>query len=343
MGRARWKSARGAAAWRARSARARKPQPRAARAPGGGHLPVLLDEALELLNVKPGGLYVDGTLGLGGHAAEILRRSAPDGRLVGFDRDAEALARAAPALAPFGERARLVHADFREGGERLGGELPDGVLLDLGVSSFQLDTPERGFSFRHDGPLDMRLDRSRGETAAQVVGSLSETELADVIWRHGEEPRSRRIARAIVNARRVKRFETTGELAEVVRRAAGRARRPGLDPATRTFQALRIHVNRELEGLGAALSAWARRLRAGGRLVVIAFHSLEDREAKQALRALAAEGGFELLTRKPLRPSPEEAERNPRARSARLRALRRADTSALDPAGTGALRAEAAA
>jgi 16S rRNA (cytosine1402-N4)-methyltransferase len=270
---------------------------------------------------------VDGTLGLGGHAAEILRRSAPGGRLVGFDRDAEALALAAPVLAPFGARARLVHGDFREGGEALGGERPDGVLLDLGMSSFQLDTPERGFSFRHDGPLDMRLDRSRGETAAQVVGSLREEELADLIWRHGEEPRSRRIARAIVNARRVKRFETTGELAEVVRRAAGRSRRPGLDPATRTFQALRIHVNRELQGMHAALAAWARRLAADGRLVVIAFHSLEDREAKQALRALAAEGGFELLTRKPLRPSPAQIERNPRARSARLRALRRIDAS----------------
>lgn len=293
-------------------------------------MPVLLDEALELLNVTPGGLYVDGTLGLGGHAAEILRRSAPGGRLVGFDRDTEALARAAETLAPFGERARLVHADFRQGHDALGGERPDGVLLDLGVSSFQIDTPERGFSFRHDGPLDMRLDRSCGETAAQAVNSLPEEELADVIWRHGEEPRSRRIARAIVNARRVKGFATTSELAEVVRRAAGRSRRPGLDPATRTFQALRIHVNRELEGLHAALTAWARCLAAGGRLVVIAFHSLEDREAKQALRALASEGGFELLTRKPLRPSPAETERNPRARSARLRALRRVDADTLD-------------
>jgi 16S rRNA (cytosine1402-N4)-methyltransferase len=287
------------------------------------HVPVLLEESLELLRLKSGGLYVDGTLGLGGHAAEILRRSSPDGRLLGLDRDAEALQHAAEALAPFGVRARLVQADFRHAAHLLGAAFADGVLLDLGVSSLQLDTPARGFSFRHDGPLDMRLDQGRGETAADLVNSLREGDLADVIFRFGEERASRRIARAIVDARRRKRFETTHELAEVVRAAAGRSRRPGFDTATRTFQALRIQVNRELEGLGDALRAWAHRLHVDGRLAVIAFHSLEDREVKHTFRALQAEGGFELLTRRPLRPGDDECGRNPRARSARLRVLRR--------------------
>ncbi len=289
-------------------------------------MPVLLEEVLELLRPRSGGLYVDGTLGLGGHAAELLRRSAPDGRLLGLDRDAEALALARQALAPFGARVRFEQCDFRHGQHLLGTAFADGVLLDLGISSLQLDDAARGFSFRHDGPLDMRLDRSAGTTAAEVVNQTREDELADVIYRFGEERASRRIARAIVAARRVKRFETTLELADVVRRSAGRARRPGLDPATRTFQALRIHVNRELEQLGEALSAWAHRLHVDGRLAVIAFHSLEDREVKQAFRALQAEGGFEIVTRRPLRPGAAEVERNPRARSARLRVLRRLPT-----------------
>jgi 16S rRNA (cytosine1402-N4)-methyltransferase len=287
------------------------------------HVPVLLEPALEMLGVRPGGFYVDGTVGLGGHAVEVLRRSAPSGRLLGLDRDAETLARARDRLAPFGDRARLVHADWRTLPDRLGDERPDGVLLDLGVSSLQLDTPERGFSFRADGPLDMRMDRSAGLTAADLVNRLPERELADLIYRYGEERASRRIARAIVRARQKAHLRTTGELAGVVRAAAGRARKPGRDPATLTFQALRIHVNRELEGLADALEAIAHRLAAGGRLVVIAFHSLEDREVKNALRDLAR-GEFTLLTRKPVRPADEETARNPRARSARLRALARA-------------------
>jgi 16S rRNA (cytosine1402-N4)-methyltransferase len=287
------------------------------------HVPVLLEPALEMLGVRPGGFYVDGTVGLGGHAVEVLRRSAPSGRLLGLDRDAETLARARDRLAPFGDRARLVHADWRTLPDRLGDERPDGVLLDLGVSSLQLDTPERGFSFRADGPLDMRMDRSAGLTAADLVNRLPERELADLIYRYGEERASRRIARAIVRARQKAHLRTTGELAAVVRAAAGRARKPGRDPATLTFQALRIHVNRELEGLADALEAIAHRLAAGGRLVVIAFHSLEDREVKRALRDLAR-GEFTLLTRKPVRPADEETARNPRARSARLRALARA-------------------
>src|SRR5262245_13298047 len=210
---------------------------------------------MELLRVRPGGLYVDGTLGLAGHASAILRACAPDGRLVAFDRDAETMAQARATLAPFGERVRFEHADYRETPRRLGSERPDGILLDLGISSVQLDTAERGFSFNADGPLDMRMDRSQGVSAADVVNRTREAELADLIYRYGEERASRRIARAIVSARERKHFETTAELAAVVRRAAGRQRRPGLDPATRTFQALRIHVNQELHELGDAVTA----------------------------------------------------------------------------------------
>ena len=285
------------------------------------HRPVLLAEALELLAVRPGGVYVDGTVGLGGHAEEILRRSSPDGRLVGGDRDAETLARAAERLAGCGERVRLLHADYRELPARLGGEPVDGILLDLGVSSLQLDSAERGFSFQREGPLDMRMDRSGGATAAELVNRLPERQLADLIYRYGEERASRRIARAVVEARRRAPLRTTAELAALVRRAV-RGARPGFDPATRTFQALRIHVNRELEGLGPGLEALARCLKPAGRMAVIAFHSLEDREVKHAFRALAG-AGFRLLTRKPLRPGPDELRDNPRSRSARLRGLER--------------------
>jgi 16S rRNA (cytosine1402-N4)-methyltransferase len=287
---------------------------------------VLLSPAVELLAVRAGGFYVDGTVGLGGHAAEILRRSSPDGRLLGVDRDAEALARARTALARFGERARLVHGNWRELPSMLGDERPQGVLLDLGVSSLQLDDAERGFSFRADGPLDMRMDRTCGPTAEDVVNGLPERELADLLYRYGEERASRRIARAIVRVRQKGRIRTTGELAEVVRGAASRPRKARRDPATLTFQALRIYVNRELDGLGEGLTAIARTLSSGGRLVVIAFHSLEDREVKQAFRALAGEE-FRLLTRKPVRPSDDEVAQNPRARSARLRALAREDAA----------------
>ena len=282
---------------------------------------MLLAQTMEALAVTSGGLYVDGTLGLAGHAREILVRSAPAGRLVAFDRDAESLAEAKQTLAPFGERVRFVHDDFRRIPEALGQERASGILLDLGVSSVQLDTVERGFSFQCDGPLDMRLDRSQGETAAEVVNRMHETDLADVIYRFGEEHASRRVARAIVDARRKGEITRTGELATIVRRTA--KGRPGLDPATRTFQALRIYVNHELEGLDAALRSLAECLAPGGRLAVIAFHSLEDREVKQAFRALAREG-FRLLTKKPIRPDEDEVRRNPRARSAKLRAIERA-------------------
>jgi 16S rRNA (cytosine1402-N4)-methyltransferase len=291
------------------------------------HVPVLLDETLELLAVKPGGLWVDGTLGLGGHAEAVLRASAPDGRLLGLDRDAEALERARARLVPFGARVRLEHADYREIPERLGDERASGILLDLGVSSLQLDDAERGFSFQREGPLDMRIDRSTRGTAAELVNRMRERELADLIHEYGEEPFARRIARAIVRARESEPIETTTRLAEIVRRAVPRSRRPGLHPATRTFQALRIRTNRELDGLGEAIERAAECLRPRGRLVVIAFHSLEDRAAKQAFRSLAPRG-FSLLTRKPLRPGDAETQRNPRARSARLRALEREQAAA---------------
>jgi 16S rRNA (cytosine1402-N4)-methyltransferase len=294
------------------------------------HEPVLLAETLEMLAVSANGLYVDGTLGLAGHARAILEASGPGGRLVAFDRDGETLEEAKQSLAPFGERVRFVHADFRTIPEALGGERAAGILLDLGVSSVQLDTAARGFSFQADGPLDMRLDRSRGATAAEVVNRLGERDLADVIYRFGEEHASRQVARAIVDARRRGQIATTGELATIVRRSA--RGRPGLDPATRTFQALRIYVNQELEALDGALRAIAGCLIPGGRLAVIAFHSLEDREVKQAFRALATDG-FRLLTKKPIRPGDEEVRRNPRARSARLRAIERVpDAGALHEA-----------
>lgn len=291
------------------------------------HEPVLLAETLAMLAVSAEGLYVDGTVGLGGHAAAILE-AAPGARLLGFDRDAETLERAREALARYGDRVRLVHADFREAPARLGKGRADGILLDLGVSSVQLDTAERGFSFQADGPLDMRMDRSFGETAADVVNEMDEEDLADVIYRFGEDRASRKIARAIVSARRQHRIATTGELAAIVRRASGRPSwKPGIDSATRTFQALRIQVNRELDRLSDTLRALAAALAPNGRLAVIAFHSLEDREVKHTFRALGGEG-YEVLTKKPVRPSEAEAARNPRSRSARLRGLRRAAAEA---------------
>jgi 16S rRNA (cytosine1402-N4)-methyltransferase len=291
------------------------------------HVPVLLAEVLELLAVRPGALCVDGTVGLGGHAAAVLRASAPDGRLVGFDRDGETLAAAQARLAGFGARVRLEQADYREIPGRLGGERPDAVLLDLGVSSAQLGDPARGFSFQAGGPLDMRMDRSRGPTAADLVNRMRESDLADLIHECGEEPASRRIARAIVRARETKPIETTTELAEIVRRAAPRRRPGGRHPATRTFQALRIRVNGELDGLGEAFIRIGGCLAPRGRMAVIAFHSLEDRAAKEAFRALAAQG-FRALTKKPVRPGEDEVRANPRARSARLRAVAREEAAA---------------
>jgi 16S rRNA (cytosine1402-N4)-methyltransferase len=291
-----------------------------------GHAPVLLAEVMELLAVKPGGRYIDGTVGLGGHASEVLRRSAPNGTLVGYDRDPAALARAATTLSEFGPRVTLRHAAYSEIPAETDGGSVDGVLLDLGVSSLQLDDPQRGFSFRHDGPLDMRMNPDDTRTAADVVNRLPEQPLADLIYRYGEERASRRVARAIVEARRRARIETTGQLADIVRRAV-HGRPGGIHPATRTFQALRIQVNREIEELAGSLPTLAHTLRSGGRLAVISFHSLEDREVKNAFRSLGA-SGFRALTRKPLRPTDAECARNPRARSARLRGLERVEEGA---------------
>ncbi len=278
---------------------------------------------------RPDGLYVDCTAGAGGHAAALLAAGA--GRLIAMDRDGAALEAARERLSGAGGRVELVHADFRELARVLGQRgvaAVDGVLADLGVSSLQLDTAERGFSFRQDGPLDMRMDRSSGVPVADLIRTSDEATLADVIFRFGEERHARRIARAIVQARARQPLTRTAELASVVRRAAGGRGWQRIDPATRTFQALRIWVNRELEGLDGFIEAAVAALRVGGRLVVIAFHSLEDRIVKRTLRALSApraNGGatIRLLTRKPVVPGLEETARNPRARSARLRAVER--------------------
>jgi len=282
------------------------------------------DEVISLLQPERGGVFVDCTVGLGGHARALLERGASS--LVGLDRDPAALALAREALADWKDRVDLVHADFRELAAVLDGRgvaSVTGILADLGVSSMQLDTEGRGFSFRRDEPLDMRMDTTRGETAAELLARVDETELADVIFQFGEERHSRRVARAIVAARRRAPLVTTGQVADVVRRAVPHKGWQRIDPATRTFQALRIWVNRELEGLDTFLTTAAARLASGGRLVVIAFHSLEDRIVKQTFRALAGDHALRIVTKRPLTASESEVAVNPRARSAKLRALER--------------------
>jgi 16S rRNA (cytosine1402-N4)-methyltransferase len=289
------------------------------------HEPVMLPEVVELLAPARGGLFVDCTVGLGGHARALLDAGAS--RVVGLDRDEAALTVARERLAVFGDRVSLVHADYREIDRILdehGIAGVDGALADLGVSSMQLDAGGRGFSFRRDEPLDMRMDRSRGSTAAELLRDAEETELADVIFRFGEERYSRRVARAIVGARRDEPIQTTGRLAAIVRRAVPHRGHQRIDPATRTFQALRIWVNRELDGLDAFLQAAGRRLLAHARLAVITFHSLEDRIVKHTFRAMdKADEGLRILTKRPLTPSDGELARNARARSAKLRAIER--------------------
>jgi 16S rRNA (cytosine1402-N4)-methyltransferase len=289
------------------------------------HLPVMTAEVLQHLRPEGGGLFVDCTVGLGGHARALLEAGAT--RILGLDRDLDALARARETLAPWSDRVELVHADYRSLDDVLDRrqiDRVDGTLADLGVSSMQFDAPGRGFSFQRDEPLDMRMDRSRGETAADLIAQASERELADAIFTYGEERFSRRIARALVEARDDAPVTTTGRLASIVRRAIPRRGFMRIDPATRTFQALRIWVNRELEGLDRFIQAAAARLRTGARLVVIAFHSLEDRIVKHTLRALErAEPLVRILTRKPAVPTDAEVEQNPRARSAKLRAAER--------------------
>jgi 16S rRNA (cytosine1402-N4)-methyltransferase len=288
-----------------------------------GHVPVLMAEVLNQLRPARGGLFVDCTVGLGGHSRALIESGAS--RIVGLDRDSDALAEARVTLAPWLDRVDLVHADYRTIEDVLdarGIPLIDGALADLGVSSMQFDAPGRGFSFQRDEPLDMRMDRSTGETAAHVLARSSERELADTIFAYGEERFSRRIARAIVTARREAPIETTLRLASIVRRAIPFRGHARIDPATRTFQAFRIWVNRELEGLDRFLEAAARRLRVGARLVVITFHSLEDRIVKHTFRALehSRDAMLKVLTKKPVIAGDEEIRLNPRARSAKLRA-----------------------
>lgn len=287
------------------------------------HEPVLRAETVELLDPAGRGLVVDCTVGTGGHAAALLEAGAA--RVLGLDRDAEALPAARRRLAAWGDRVDLVHADYRGLGgvlDRLGVERIDGALADLGCSSLQLEAEGRGFSFRRDDPLDMRMDRTTGRTLADLLARATPEGLADVIFEYGDERHSRRIARAIVAAWTGTGIRTTAELAAVVRRAARYRGRSRIDPATRTFQALRIWVNQELDGLDAFLRSTAGRLKAGARLAVISFHSLEDRVVKRTLRELERGGqlALRILTRKPVRPSGDEVARNPRARSARLRA-----------------------
>ncbi len=306
-----------------------------------GHVPVLLKEAIDFLAVKRGGTYLDATVGLGGHSYEIARRLGALGHLIGFDKDPAALERARAVLSSqfsvlsegTGERltteeqrlksdwptVTLIHGSFAEVGLRVAPASLDGLMADLGVSSLQLSDPARGFSFQAEGPLDMRMNPMSGETAEQVVNHIDERELADVIYEFGEERRSRRIARAIVRSRPIR---TTKQLVEVISAAARsmNLKHERIHPATRTFQALRIFVNRELDDLKALLEAAPRVLKPGGRLVVISFHSLEDRIVKDALREGAKQGCYRLLTKKPVTAGEEEIERNPRSRSAKMRA-----------------------
>jgi 16S rRNA (cytosine1402-N4)-methyltransferase len=290
------------------------------------HEPVMVAEVLAHLEPARGGVFVDCTVGMGGHARALLEGGAS--RLVGLDRDPAALAHAGDALAAFGDRVELVHSDYRRVTEVLdarGIATAAGMLADLGVSSLQLDAPGRGFSFRRDEALDMRMDTTQGPTAAESIRDADERTLADVIYEFGEERHARRVARAIVAARGQAPIESTGQLADVVRRAIPRKGFSRIDPATRTFQAIRIWVNRELDGVDAFLGAAASRLAPGGRLAVITFHSLEDRIVKHTFRALQAAGelGVQVRTRRPEVPGEAEVERNPRARSAKLRAIER--------------------
>ena len=294
------------------------------------HVPVLLDEVMQYLNVRPGSTIADATVGLGGHSAEIARRLGAKGRLICFDRDPEAMELAKARL----EEVRTEVGDampevifepraFSQAGEVIEPASLDGLLADFGVSSLQLDEAHRGFSFRSEGPLDMRMDTRSGETAGQVVNQEDENELADLIYEFGEERRSRRIARAIVRARPI---STTAELAQVISAAAPSMKGDKIHPATRTFQALRIRVNDELGEIRSLLESAPSLLKPGGRLVLISFHSLEDRLVKDAFREAGREGILEVLTKKPAIVAEQEQMRNPRSRSAKLRAAEKQGT-----------------
>jgi 16S rRNA (cytosine1402-N4)-methyltransferase len=304
------------------------------------HMPVLKDETMRLLEVSPGGRYIDGTLGLGGHTESMLEHSSPDGRVLGIDRDPVALGKSTKRLDRFSSRVKLVHGNYADV-EGLASAASfrdvDGILLDLGVSSMQLNDASRGFSFMHDGPLDMRMDTTQRVSAADLVNGLSEGALADIIFRFGEEPASRRIASAIVRERTLEPITTTARLAAIVSRAKG-GRSGKIHPATQTFQALRMAVNEELEGLRKGLDGALGLLRLGGRLAVITFHSLEDREVKHCFRdhvkreESLPQGGartvgkkpfVKLVNKKAIAASDQEVRVNPRARSAKLRVVER--------------------
>ena len=297
------------------------------------HIPVLYQEVLDLLQPQPGGLFIDGTLGAGGHTAGILAATAPDGRVLAFDKDPEAVEFAGARLAEFGDRATLVnnsYADMPTVAPALGFEQVDGILLDLGLSSRQLDDGTRGFSFRYDAPLDMRFDQTQGQTAADLVNNLSEAELADIFWRYGEEKQGRKMARIIVANRPI---ATTAQLADLIETHAGQRRRR-IHPATLVFQGLRIAVNQELEAVESGIPAAIALLKPGGRIAVISFHSLEDRFVKRLFRDLSQDcicppeqlvcncdhrATVKLVTRKAVKAAGAELESNPRSRSARLR------------------------
>ena len=323
------------------------PQPgHASPEPAAGHVTVLLREAVDALNLRPGGLYVDATFGGGGHARRILEHRPPVGRLIAFDADAAAADRAHRLAQSVedGDRMCLVHANFRDLGAVLSSleiERIDGILFDLGVSSYQFDEGERGFSFRFDAPLDMRFNQTGGPTAADIVNSWDQSSLADLIWRYGEDRQSRPIAAAIVRARSIEPISTTGQLAAIIERAVGGRRGNPIHPATRTFQALRIAVNGELDALEAVLAEVPGLLAPGGRLVVIAFHSLEDRIVKRfiedASRTCVCPPDQPICTcttiptlrriGKPVRPDQAEQEANPRSRSAIMRVAERLDAA----------------
>jgi len=284
------------------------------------HRPVLLQEVLEGLGLKPGAAVLDATVGLGGHAEAMLKAMGPAGRLIGMDRDREALELARAKLSDFGDSVIFIHGNFGELGKMLdqaGERELDAALFDLGVSSLQLDKGERGFSFSREGPLDMRMDPDQETTAAHLINHLSPVDLERLIREYGEERWAGRIAKVLTRGRP---FSTTSQLAEAIRSAVPAGARHGrIDPATRAFQAVRMAVNREQEELSSALPQAINRLKSGGRIAVLSYHSLEDRVVKNCFRALAREGVLKLITKKPVRPSEQETAENPRSRSARLR------------------------
>jgi len=298
---------------------------------GRRHVPVLSQDVIRYLDVREGGAYLDCTIGLAGHSSQIARLLGPNGHLIGFDRDPRALELAGQNLRALAEelgsrmpKVTLIGEAFSNAAGHVEPASLDGLLADFGVSSMQIDEPERGFSFQTDGPLDMRQDTRQEVTAAQVVNEMDESDLANLIYEYGEERRSRRIARAIVRARPV---TTTGQLARIVAGSAPPMKSERIHPATRTFQALRIHVNRELDEIRQLLEAAPKLLKPSARIVVISFHSLEDRIAKDVLREQAAKGIWEVLTRKPAVADEAETDRNPRSRSAKLRAAAMLDGS----------------